>query len=102
MWFGLRTKNWKNGFSQKAHDGQDASSGTNGSSAKEVNWPIQPSQPRYVSQCAKSMATGKDFDQNGFTITRTTMIAAAIPGSSFMIRSVRLSRGRFPDARFFP
>jgi hypothetical protein len=25
---------------QKAQDGQDASSGTNGSSAKEVNWPI--------------------------------------------------------------
>jgi hypothetical protein len=34
MWFGLRTKNWKNGFSQKAQDGQDASCGTNGSSAK--------------------------------------------------------------------
>jgi hypothetical protein len=30
----------ENGFIQKARDGQDASSGTNGSSAKEVNWPI--------------------------------------------------------------
>jgi hypothetical protein len=38
---------------------------TNGSSAKEVNWPIQPSQSRYVWQCSKSMLLG-EIELKGF------------------------------------
>jgi hypothetical protein len=40
--------------------------------------------------------------QNGFTITRMTMIAVATPGISFMMRSALPLTGRSPRASFLP
>src|SRR5689334_10934875 len=40
--------------------------------------------------------------QNGRTITSTTIIAAATPGISFIIRIARFESGRSPRASFLP
>lgn len=40
--------------------------------------------------------------QNGLTITSTTMIATATPGTSFMILSPRPLTGRMPFSSFLP
>jgi hypothetical protein len=41
-------------------------------------------------------------DQNGFTITRITITAVAMPGTSFISRSALSLAGRKPRANFLP
>jgi hypothetical protein len=57
-------------------------------------WPLRRSVNRESTDTAANR--GDSSVQNGLTITKVTMTAAAIPGTSFMIRNVRFSSGRFP------
>jgi len=62
-------------------------------------------ESRYVSAPRLSISRApllRRSDQNGRTITSTTMIAVAIPGISLIIRTALLDSGRSPRASLLP
>lgn len=82
---------------------QDAADGKRAGNLRKLAGAARES--RYVRRRLVSISRGRSLRravQNGRTITRTTMIAAATPGISFIIRTALFDKGRSPLASLLP
>ena len=69
------------------------------------DWPGPQCESRYVWQMPLSISSRDEARrnaQNGRTMTRTTISAAAMPGISLIMRTALPDSGRSPRANFLP